>query len=161
MTDQQTSTPTTNNLPKDPALENAIEDICRYAVKWKRGKQTDDQIQKRLVDAGLSIADARAVTVLGLAPLGKNRRTGMRHLLFGALWFALGSILTLAMSEPSLVAYGLILLGLLQVLFGLIRIRQAPQGMAEIREVVRRIAPTIPAEETSHWKIAAVKIHNP
>jgi hypothetical protein len=153
--------PTTTNLPKDQALENAIEDICRYAVKWKEAKQTDDQIEKRLVDAGLSSEAARAVTSAGLARLGRNQRSGRRYVLWGLLCFAGGSILAFALRGGSMIANGAMLLGLLLLLAGAIQLARAPRGKSEIQGIVERVRPTINAEETSHWKIAAVKIHNP
>ncbi len=167
MAEQQTSTPATNNLPGDQALENAIEEICRFVAKSKQGKQTEDQIQKRLTDAGLGSDDAHTVTQIGLARIGKDRRAGLRNLRFGALWFVGGSVVALVMRGAGasggayLLAYGAILVGFLQLLFGLIQLVRAPRGRAEIRDMVERVAPTVKAEESSRWKIAAIRIHNP
>ena len=160
MKNQGTST-LAKDLPKDPMLENAIEDICQHAIKWKQAKQTDEQIEKRLVDAGLSSEAARAVTSAGLARLGRGQRFGRRNVLWGLLCFAGGSVLALALRGGSMIANGAMLLGLILLLAGSIQLARAPRGKSEIQGVVERVRPAIHAEETSHWKIAAVKIHNP
>jgi len=160
MADQQTSTPAAKDLPGDQALENAIEEICRFAAKLKQGKENDEQIQKRLTDAGLSSEAARAVTRTGLAHVGKDRRAGRRTLVLGAVCFFGGLIVTAA-GGRSLIVYGVILIGLFMMLFGLSWSRRAQGGTAEIRDIVERVRPAVSAEESSRWKIAAIRIHNP
>lgn len=167
MANQQTSAPATNDLPGDKMLESAVEDICRFAVKLKLGKQNDEQIQKRLTEAGLSIEDAKTVTRVGLARMGKDRSAGRKNLLLGVLWLAGGGIAALVTSSAAssaarnVVVYGALLLGIFQMIFGWIQVLRAPRGKGEIQDIVERITPTIDARETSRWKIAAVKIHNP
>jgi hypothetical protein len=166
MTNQGTSTFAKKDLPEDKMLENAIEDICRFAAKLKHGKQNDEQIQKRLTDAGLSIEAARTVTQMGTARIGKDRRAGLRNLLFGALWLGAGMLTLAALNAASAsggywIVYGAVLIGVVQILFGFIQLLRAPRGQGEIRDIVKRITPTIQAEEASRWKIAAIKIHNP
>jgi hypothetical protein len=153
-------TPSPNHPPEDTALENAIEEICRFAAKLKHAKENDEQIQKRLTDAGLSSEAARAVTRTGLAHVGKDQRAGRRNLVLGAVCFFGGLIVTAA-GGRSLIVYGVILIGLFLMLFGLTRTRQVQGGAAEIRDIVERVRPAVSAEESSRWKIAAIRIHNP
>jgi hypothetical protein len=77
------------------------------------------------------------------------------------LCFAGGSLLAFALRGGSMIANGAMLLGLVLLLVGSIQLAKAPRGQSEIQGIVERVRPTINAEETSHWKIAAVKIHNP
>ncbi len=161
-----TNQPTPALATKDEKLENAVEDIYRFAAKLKQNKENDEQIQKRLTDAGLSSEAARMITQLGLTRLGQDKRAGPRKLLFGALWLAVGILMLATFNPASLggiywIAYGAILLGLLQLVFGLIQLLRAPRGKVEVQNIVQRITPTIKAEETIRWKIAAIKIHNP
>ncbi len=162
MTDQ----PTPVLATRDEKLESAVEDICRFAAKLKQSKENDEQIQKRLTDAGLSIEAARLITRLGPTRLGQDRRAGPRTLLFGVLWLAIGIVTRVTFSTTSsgivyLIAYGSILLGLFQIFWGSIQFLRAPRGKVEVRNIVERVMPTIKSEEAIHWKIAAIKIHNP
>jgi len=163
MTDQRIPPP----AAKDEKLENAVEELCQFAAKLKNSKQTEDQIQKRLTDAGLGLKDAKVVMSVGLARMGKDRRAGRKNLLLGILRLVGSGVIVLATSGAALsairnlVVYGATLVGVLQMLLGLVQILRAPRGRNEVRDIVQRVISTINTEDSSRWKIAAIKIHNP
>jgi hypothetical protein len=153
-------------LPKDEALEAAIADVCRYAVKLKKDAGSGTQMQKRLVELGLTAEAADSLIHDGLEQVGQASRAGVKNLFFGALWFVGGLIVTVVTFNTAsgggtyFVAYGAILAGSFQSLFGIIQFLQAPRGETQVTQIKERVMPTIRVEDIGRWKTAAANIRN-
>lgn len=109
--------------------EQLVDAVYGYAAELAKAKLTGPEIERKLVDKGLDESSA-AVVVRNLFQARSKvlKEVGRKNMLYGALWCAGGTIVSLVTYDSAskgggryIVAWGAIVFGAIQFIRGLVQ----------------------------------------
>ena len=109
-----------------PPQEQIVQAIYQYAAELVKAGNSAKQVEKKLMEKGLD-QQAAAVVVQNLFQMRSKalKETGKKSMLYGALWFIGGTVVTLGTLAAAsgggtyVIAWGAIIFGAIQFFRGL------------------------------------------